>query len=436
MKSASIVVDLGFGDGGKGLVVDHLALRTGADLVVRFNGGAQAAHNVHLGDGRHHTFAQLGSATFRGARTLLGPNVSVHPGALLVEARILGGKGVPNPLEGLAIHEDCPLITPFHQALNRLRELARGGERHGSCGIGIGEVARDVEEGSAVRARHLRDRSSLRMRLRRLAEGRLALAATLQLPDSDRVRAELAIFSDPALVERWLDLGCTLPPWLIDEVQARSLLGRAGHVVFEGAQGVLLDARWGFHPFTTWSDCTFAGAESLLLRWAPEQRARRFGVMRAFAVRHGPGPLPTESAALAAKLAQEPALADDNASGEWQGPVRYGHWDAGLIAYGLRVLGGVDVLVTTWMDVLPRLDHWIYADGWSVGAERRAALPVSGAPSVEGQTALGAWLGGATPTLHREAPNEAAVVERIEALLGVRPALLARGRRAEDIGPA
>ncbi|HMB55126.1 MAG TPA: adenylosuccinate synthetase, partial [Thermoanaerobaculia bacterium] len=92
---ATIVVDLGFGDAGKGLLTDHLVRETGATLVVRYNGGAQAGHNVVTAGGRHHTFAQLGSGSFvAGTRTLLGPRVVVHPTALLLEAEALAGRGV------------------------------------------------------------------------------------------------------------------------------------------------------------------------------------------------------------------------------------------------------------------------------------------------------------------------------------------------------
>ncbi len=138
---AFVVVDLGFGDSGKGLLTDFLARRTGASVVVRYNGGAQAGHNVVTSDGRHHTFAQFGAGSFvPGVRTFLSRHVIVHPTALLFEGRALEEKGVGDVFSRLRVSEAARVITPFHQAANRLRELARGEARHGSCGVGVGEI--------------------------------------------------------------------------------------------------------------------------------------------------------------------------------------------------------------------------------------------------------------------------------------------------------
>jgi adenylosuccinate synthase len=121
---------------------------------------------------------------------------------------------------------------------------------------------------------------------------------------------------------------------------------RAGPVVFEGAQGVLLDERYGFHPYTTWSTTTFANAETLLAEAgasARRQGARRLGVLRAYATRHGPGPLVTEDPLL---HRPEP----HNTHGPWQGPFRVGHLDAVALRYALDVSGGADALAVTHLD--------------------------------------------------------------------------------------
>ena len=161
---AIAVVDLGFGDAGKGLLTDFLTRRTSAEVIVRFNGGAQAGHNVVTADGRHHTFAQMGAGSFSpGVRTFLSRDVVVHPTALLVEARVLATKGVPDALLRIAMSERSLVVTPFHQAANRLRELARNEARHGSCGVGVGETVRlaGMHPEDAVRAGDLRDRRVL-----------------------------------------------------------------------------------------------------------------------------------------------------------------------------------------------------------------------------------------------------------------------------------
>ena len=144
-RRVSIVVDLGFGDAGKGLVTDALVRRDGAGLVVRYNGGAQAGHNVVTREGQHHTFAQFGAGSFvPGVRTFLAHPFVLHPTALLVEGDLLRARGVGDIFERLRVSERARVITPFHQAMNRLRELARGEARHGSCGVGVGETVQDL----------------------------------------------------------------------------------------------------------------------------------------------------------------------------------------------------------------------------------------------------------------------------------------------------
>ncbi|MGC5031423.1 adenylosuccinate synthetase, partial [Micromonospora sp. DT229] len=135
----TIVVDLGYGDAGKGTVVDWLCATRPVQMVVRFNGGAQAAHNVVLPDGRHHTFAQFGAGTFHpGVWTHLSRHVVVDPLALAAEADHLAELGVPDALDRLTVDGEALLATPYHRAANRARELSRGADRHGSCGLGVG----------------------------------------------------------------------------------------------------------------------------------------------------------------------------------------------------------------------------------------------------------------------------------------------------------
>ncbi|MCI0458321.1 MAG: adenylosuccinate synthetase, partial [Gemmataceae bacterium] len=142
MRRAIITVGLGFGDEGKGATVDALTRSHDADLVVRYCGGSQAGHNVQLPDGQRHTFAQFGAGTLAPGRprTYLGPNVVIDPPALRLEAGHLAELGVANPTRLLTIHPRALVTTLWHKALGRLRELARGADRHGSCGQGIGEA--------------------------------------------------------------------------------------------------------------------------------------------------------------------------------------------------------------------------------------------------------------------------------------------------------
>lgn len=335
------VVDLGFGDAGKGTVTDFLVRDRGAELVVRFHGGAQAGHNVVTDDGRHHTFAQFCAGLLAGAEGLLGPDFLLHPLGMAVEAEHLEQIGVRDPWARTLVDRRARVITPYQQAAVRIREQLRGAGAHGTTGVGIGECvadglehpeevlrAGDLSDGRRIRARLAQQRARKREALR-------GLGATTE---------QLELFDDGALIERvvdtWRHVAGRLRLLGPDGVAER--IGAARRVVLEGAQGVLLDEVWGFHPHTTWSDCTFAGAETL----AGDREITRLGVIRAYSVRHGAGPFPT---------AEDVALPEPhNTSHGWQGRFRVGGLDGVLLRYALEVCGGVDGLAVTCLDLQPR----------------------------------------------------------------------------------
>lgn len=347
---AWLVVDLGFGDSGKGTVADFLVRRQRASLVVRFNGGAQAGHNVVTPEGRHHTFSQFGAGSFvPGVGTHLGPGVVVHPGGMLIEAAALGRVGVSDALARTTVDARALLVSPFQQAAGRLRELLRGETRHGTCGVGVGEAVSDAlnQAGDTVRAGDLRRSAVLRRALGwQQARKRAELVDAAWLGDPLAVQ-EWEFLQNPSAVERvlaaWAPLAKTLR--VVDPAQAADRIRAARTVVFEGAQGLLLDQTWGFHPHTTWSDCTPAGALALLE--GLDRRLFRLGVLRAYATRHGQGPFPTEERGPGA------ARPDPHNDGDgWQGPFRTGPLDAVLLRYGLEVCGDIDGLAVTCLDRL------------------------------------------------------------------------------------
>uniref|UniRef100_UPI001C5D2E9A adenylosuccinate synthetase n=1 Tax=Nonomuraea rhizosphaerae TaxID=2665663 RepID=UPI001C5D2E9A len=346
MNEHVIVVDLGYGDAGKGTVVDWLCATRPVHAVVRFNGGAQAAHNVVLPDGRHHTFAQFGSGTLRGVRTHLSRFVVVDPLALSAEAEHLERIGVPDPYGLITVDRDCLLATPYHVEANRRRELARGKDRHGSCGMGIGEtMAYALEHGSL--APRAGDPSPVLARKLRVLREALGVEGP---PVEDCVAAYEAFASRVRLVDG-------LPPL-------------SGPTVFEGAQGVLLDENHGFDPYTTWSTTTFANAETLL----EGAGAVRLGVLRTYTTRHGPGPLVTEDPTL--ELPER-----HNGTGPWQGPFRTGHFDAVAHRYAIEAAGGVDELALTHLDApVSRLCHAydLPADDHTQETARVTRLPTGG----------------------------------------------------------
>lgn len=379
MKSADLIVGLGYGDEGKGTLTDWLcrgAAREGEDdvgaLVVRYSGGAQAAHNVvepgpgSSGQGswaRHHCFQQFGAGTFAGARTYLSRFMLVNPISLVREGAALRAAGVADPFSLLAVDDRALVTTPFHIAAGRIREMTRA--RHGSCGLGIGETRKDsLHGGPTLRVGTLRDSDQIeaflraqqekkRDEMRPLVEGvrgegheagranevEVALAREWRtLDDPDVVSHVLARFADFTRQVRF-----------VDEAWWRRELERDQHLVFEGAQGVLLDETWGFHPHTTWTNVTFDNALALLAGYTGP--VRRIGVTRAYQTRHGAGPFVTEDAALRPLSAH-----DHNRPNEWQEGFRSGWLDLVTLRYALEVVGGVDELAVTNVDRLAVLD--------------------------------------------------------------------------------
>ena len=385
-----IVVDLGYGDAGKGTVVDWLCSPANGGgpvpAVVRFNGGAQAAHNVVTPDGRHHTFAQFGSGTFHaGVLTHLSRYVLVDPLALVAEADHLVALGVPDALDRLTVDRRALLTTPYHRAANRAREIARGAARHGSCGVGIGETAAYAlaYEDDAPR---VGDCADPRVLCRKLTLVR------------DRLSEELGELQAPlvaACVEAFRAFAGSVR--LVDDAYLPRLL-RRGRVVFEGAQGVLLDEWQGFHPYTTWSTTTFANAEALLAEAGLAGSARRLGVLRTYATRHGPGPFVTEDTALTAGLPDR-----HNSHGRWQGAFRVGHFDAVAIRYALEVSGGADALALTHLDVAQARADLRICRAYEIDDQRVERLPVGPPGDLDRQARLARRLLAARPVCHRVA---------------------------------
>jgi adenylosuccinate synthase len=393
-----IVVDLGYGDAGKGTVVDWLCARGPYAAVVRFNGGAQAAHNVVTTDGRHHTFAQLGSGTFTpGVVTHLSRFMLVDPLALAAEAGHLAALGVDDALDRLTVDRDALLTTPYHRAANRARAVA---VRHGSCGMGIGETAAyALAWEDAPRVGDCRSPARLRRRLRLLR---------------DRLFDELGPLDVPAIEECADAFGAFAGRVRITGEGFLPALLRQGPAVFEGAQGVLLDERFGFHPHTTWSTTTFANARSLLDDAAGS--ARRLGVLRAYLTRHGPGPFVTED-----PLFDRPE--PHNRRGPWQGAFRVGHLDAVALRYALRVCGGADALAVTHLDAPAPL----ICEAYAIGAATTSTI--APAPDLAGQALLTDRLLAARP---RYSQVGADPLGAIEAALGLPAVVRSYGPTAAD----
>jgi adenylosuccinate synthase len=357
-----VVLGLGFGDEGKGTMVDWLARRAPSPpLVVRWNGGPQAAHHVVTDDGRTHCFAQLGSGSFvPGARTHLGREMAVDLYALHVEADLFGD-GV---LARTTIDPRCVLVTPWHAVLGRVREAVRGAHRHGSTGRGVAEA----KLGLHLVAGQIDDRFD--DRVRELRDALLATAARL-VGDApcDEARELVARGGDRDLFDAFVDaahrpLAITLQPQL------------SARVIFESAQGALLDRDHGFFPHVTPSRITRTAAEIAARELGCMGPLEVWGVLRAYHTRHGEGPFPSEDHTLAARL-PEPHNRDDGPPGRF----RIGWFDAVLARHAIGFAGPIDRLAITCLDrtaALPEraiVDAWRSADRIDTGTAT-AAVPV------------------------------------------------------------
>lgn len=381
-KRHAVVLGLGFGDEGKGSIVDHLSKEAMSQRrgchVVRFNGGGQAGHNVYASDGRHHTFSQFGAGFFQGVQTHLSRFSLVDPLALVSEARALEFLSVGSAMSRLSIERDALLVTPFHRAANRARERARADARHGSCGMGIGETTwYSIEHpDDAPRVGDVQDHRVLRRKLWTLHDFYADLVPSHEMPPID------------ALISVFRDFGNAIR--MVDERYLPFILAHQP-VIFEGAQGILLDEGYGTHPYTTWSKTTATNALTLLADAGMEDEAEVIGVTRTYATRHGAGPFPTEDAAMT-DLLRDP----HNVAGDWQGGFRVGHLDIPLLRYSVAVAGRVDSIAVTHMD--KRWPDQRYASAYE-GVEPSTFIHPTGEPDRASQEALTASLLAATPVL-------------------------------------
>lgn len=388
MKRAIIVQGLGFGDEGKGATVDFLARSFSADLVVRYCGGSQAGHNVVLPDGRRHVFSQFGAGTLAGAATYLGEQMIINPPAMHNEAVHLKEMTGEDPFDKLIIHPRVLVSTIYHQQLNRLRELSRGTNRHGSCGHGIGETRNYwLKYGhDAVFASDLHDREALFGKMELLRQRVLLEVQNFLdcIPADEHWR--LAMLAEPArrTARELFELGTSL--------SLQAVMPSYTTAIFEGAQGVLLDEWRGFHPHTTWSTVTLEHA----LDMAEESDAEGvsiLGVTRAYATRHGAGPLPTSSPDLDAALSDP-----GNPKNDWQGTIRRGWLDLVLLRYAIESAGGtLGGLALNGLDELAGISSQVCTGYQLPDGRVIERLPVASSPSLKFQQNLTNLLQEATP---------------------------------------
>lgn len=330
------VIGLGWGDESKGAVCDKLTREFPVDLIVRFNGGSQALHHVVLPDGRSHGFSQFGSGMLANntVRTHLSRFMLVNPLNMMNEAASLN-QITDDVWSRTTVDPRSVIITPFHRRLNQLRERERGDARHGSCGQGIG-VAREWQikygDRNILQAGSSMDwvfSLNILKTFKNIVEEEFGTESTKDIDIHDIMRD----------IADWKHV-----------IRLRSdavILKEAKCMVFEGAQGVLLDEKHGTAPHNTWTNTTFENADTLLNEVGVKDRTR-IGCLRTYHTRHGAGPFPTENNSL-----DLPEL--HNGTGEYQGAFRVGSFDFMNARRAIDIVGGIDYLSLSHVDYLQRM---------------------------------------------------------------------------------
>jgi len=337
MSADSLMIVGGqWGDEGKGKIVDLVS--SGFKAVVRYNGGHNAGHTVRFADKRFALHLVPSGIIHEEVRCFLASGMVVDPTALVSEMDRLVSEGVP--VEGrITLSPRATLILPTHRALDAARESARGSAKIGTTGRGIGPAYQDSAQRRGLRAYLLADRSQLREH-------------ALQLMEEHNRELETLFDAEP------VDLDAAIREFETAAVRVAPLLGEVGPelrryraagepVLFEGAQGVLLDLAWGTYPFVTSSSCLpgFAAASCGV---GPRLLGPVLGVMKAYATRVGSGPFPSELDDATGERMRERGAEFGTTTGR---PRRCGWFDAVAARFAVEV-AGIDAVAITKLDVL------------------------------------------------------------------------------------
>ena len=352
------VIGAQWGDEGKGKIVDWLASR--ADMVVRFQGGHNAGHTLVVGD-NVYKLSLLPSGIVTGTPSVIGNGVVLDPWALKAEVEKLSAQGVSITPDVLMIAETCPLILPIHRDLDALREDASGAGKIGTTRRGIGPAYEDKVGRRAIRVCDLAHLDDLDPLLDRLCAHHDHLRAGFGEPpvDRERLRRDLEGIAD-------FVLQYARPVWRdLDEAKRR---GR--RILFEGAQGVLLDVDHGTYPFVTSSN-TVAGTTGSGTGMGPSAAGFVLGIVKAYTTRVGSGPFPTELDDETGQRLGERGHEFGTVTGRQR---RCGWFDAVLVRQSAAV-SGITGIALTKIDVLDGMETVKICTGYRIGDETYDYLP-------------------------------------------------------------
>ncbi len=416
-----VVVGSQWGDEGKGKIVDWLSEQ--ADVVVRFQGGHNAGHTLVI-DGVSYKLSLLPSGCVRpGKLGVIGNGVVLDPHALVSEIARLAEQGVRITPDNLRIAENVPLILSLHRELDALRESSSTGTKIGTTKRGIGPAYEDKVGRRSIRLMDLANLETLRDKIDRLLTHHNALRTGLGEPQisADTIYEELTCVAEQVLP--FMDI-----VWkLLDDAR------RDGkRILFEGAQGALLDIDHGTYPFVTSSN-TIAGQAACGSGVGPGALNNVLGITKAYTTRVGEGPFPTEQKNEVGQFLGERGHEFGTVTGRRR---RCGWFDAVLVRQTVRV-GGITGIALTKLDVLDGLDEIKICVGYKLNGKELDYLPASQGAQARVEPIYETLPGWKETTAGArswaELPAEAVkYVRHVEELIGSPVALLSTSPERED----
>ncbi|MGB0192600.1 MAG: adenylosuccinate synthase [Candidatus Micropelagos thuwalensis] len=417
-----VVVGSQWGDEGKGKIVDWLSER--ADIVARFQGGHNAGHTLVI-DGTVYKLSLLPSGIVReGKISVIGNGVVIDPWALLAEIETLHNQGVAISPDNLKIAENAVLILPVHQDLDAARESAASeGSKIGTTKRGIGPAYEDKVGRRALRVRDLTDLDALPAKIEHLLQHHNALRRGFGQPDADA----------DALLQKLRDVADKITPYAEPVWRLLHEARRQGkRILFEGAQGTLLDIDHGTYPFVTSSN-TVAGQAAIGSGIGPSALSNVLGITKAYTTRVGEGPFPTEQDNEIGQKLGERGHEFGTVTGRKR---RCGWFDAVLVKQAVQT-GGIDGIALTKLDVLDGFDQIKICTGYMLDGEPINWLPADAAAqariepvfeTLQGwhETSFGARSWADLPA------NAVRYVRYIEELIGAPVTLLSTSPERED----
>ena len=356
-----VVIGAQWGDEGKGKIVDWLSQR--ADVIVRFQGGHNAGHTLVI-DGVTFKLSLLPSGVVRpGKLSVIGNGVVLDPWALLSEIDLLRSQGVKIGPDNVRVAENVPLILPLHRNLDKARELAAGKARIGTTGRGIGPAYEDKVARRAIRLGDLADPGVVEEKIEALLFHHNALLRGLGMAEED----------GKALVAALLDIAPQVLPYADTAWKTLDEARRSGkRILFEGAQGTMLDIDHGTYPYVTSSN-TVAGQAAAGSGLGPTALDYVLGITKAYTTRVGSGPFPTELDDDVGRLIGERGREFGTVTGRAR---RCGWFDAVLVRQAVKV-NGISGIALTKLDVLDGFERIMVCTGYRLDGALFDHLPAS-----------------------------------------------------------